>query len=382
MQEPLKYHHVNWVDGMKINKNHFIALENAFRDQIKDTHGSWLNDKNYGLLPSPGNQDDSLKIVMTIDNQKTLKVKIFKCRAVTPGGGRIEIAEGGSELQGGSISVPFPENTFDFAGNENETIVYVALSVDPFGRVSIGNADPSEDPPRYPFVTPAYHLHIIPEEQLTRKEMGPGFLLIGKIRIADQKPELIREYIPPCTSVQSFNMLLRIHAETDKFLGQLELDVLKILNKISEKDQTNVLARVVAHLSENILYFLSTGILEFRWKIIDQPPLFMFEFIGRLARVIKNTIDSNSGEAKEELLNYFTDWCNLKQGDFEKTLLSAINFQYEHSNCHNTVFPMMKFTDVIATLFNKLSILEYIGKKKDTNIFVKEQTGKKSFLAD
>ena len=43
---------------------------------------------------------------------------------------------------------------------------------------------------------------------------------------------------------------------------------------------------------------------------------------------------------------------------------------------------MMKFTDVIATLFNKLSILEYIGKKKDTNIFVKEQTGKKSFLAD
>ena len=43
---------------------------------------------------------------------------------------------------------------------------------------------------------------------------------------------------------------------------------------------------------------------------------------------------------------------------------------------------MMKFTDVIATLFNKLSILEYIGKKKDTNIFVKEQTGKKTFLAD
>jgi hypothetical protein len=108
----------------------------------------------------------------------------------------------------------------------------------------------------------------------------------------------------------------------------------------------------------------------------------MFEYIARLARLIKNTIDSNSGEAKEELLNYFTDWCNLKQGEFEKTLISTVNFEYDHSNSYHTLLLMMKFTEVIATLFNKLSVLEYIGKKKDTNIFVKEQTGKKSFLAD
>jgi hypothetical protein len=380
MHEPLKYHHVNWVDGMKINKNHFIDLENAVMDRIKDALACGLNENNYGLLPSVNDKGNPLKIVMTIDNQKTLRVKIFECRAVTPGGARIEISEKDSDSKG--YAVPFPENTFEVSGNENENIVYVALSVDLFSRVPMGNADPAEEPPRYPFVSPAYHVHIIPEAQLTRKEMGPCFLLIGKIRIADHKPELIKEYIPPCTTVQSFNMLVRVHAEIDKFFGQLELDLLKILNKIKEKEQSNVLARVVAHLSENLLYFLSTGILEFRWKIIDQPPLYMFEYIARLARLIKNTIDSNSGEAKEELLNYFTDWCNLKQGEFETTLISTINFQYDHSNSYPTLVQMMKFTEVIATLFNKLSILEYIGKKKDTNIFVKEQTGKKSFLAD
>ena len=380
MHEPLKYHHVNWVDGMKINKNHFLGLENASMDRIKDAIACGLNDNNYGLLPSLNDKGNPLKIVMTVDNQKTLRVKIFECRAITPGGARIEIVENSGGIQG--FTVPFPENTFELSGSTNENIVYVALSVDPFSRVPIGNADPAEEPPRYPSVTPAYHVHIIPEEQLTRKEMGPCFLLIGKIRIAEQKPELIKEYIPPCTAVQSFNMLVRVHSEFDKFFGQLELDLLKILNKISEKEQSNVLARVVAHLSENLLYFLSTGILEFRWKIIDQPPLFMFEYIARLARLIKNTIDSNSGEAKEELLNYFTDWCSLKQGEFEKTLISTINFQYDHSNSYNTMLLMMNFTDVIATLFNKLSILEYIGKKKDTNIFVKEQSGKKSFLAD
>ncbi len=380
MNEPLKYHHVNWVDGMKINKNHFIGIENAGMDRIKDAIACGLNANNYGLLPSWSEAGNPLKIVITTDNQKTLRVKIFECRAVTPGGARIEIVEGGSAIQ--DFAVPFPESTFDMPGNAEESIVYVALIVDPFSRVAFGNADPSEEPPRYPYVTPAYHVRIIPEEQMTRKEMGPCFLLIGKIRITDQKPELIKEYIPPCTSVQSYNALMRVHADFDKFLGQLEIDLLRILNKINDKDQSNMLAKVVAHLSENMLYFLSTGILEFRWKIVDQPPLFMFEFIARLARLIKNTIDSNSGEAKEELLNYFTDWCNLKQGDFDKALLNTINFQYEHLNSYSTVLLMTKFTEVISTLFNKLSILEYIGKKKDTNIFVKEQTGKKSFLAD
>jgi hypothetical protein len=380
MQEPLKYYHVNWIDGMKINKNHFIALENACKDQIKDAIACGLNDKNYGLLPSLNDKSNPLKIVMTIDNQKTLRVKIFECRAVTPGGARIEIFENNATLQG--FAVPFPENTFELTGKENENIFYVAILVDPFSRLPLGNADPAEEPPRYPFVNPAYQVHIIPEEQLTIKEMGPYFLLIGKIRIVDQKPELVMEYIPPCTTVGSFNMLVRIHAGFDKFFGQLELDLLKTLKKISEKEQSNVLARAVAHLSENLLYFLSTHILEFRWKMIDQPPLYMFEYIARLARLIRNTIDSNSGEAKEELLNYFTDWCNLKQGEFEKSLLSAINFQYEHSNIYDTAIQLIGFSEVIATLFNKLSILEYIGKKKDTNIFVKEQTGKKSFLAD
>jgi hypothetical protein len=380
MQEPLKYYHVNWVDGMKINKSHFIDLENAGIDRIKDAIACGLNNYNYGLLPPSDDRGNPLKFVMTLDNQKILRVKIFECRAITPGGARIEITENSSAVLG--FPAPFPENTLEIPANETENIVYVALSVEPFTRIPFGNANPSEEPPRHPFISPSYHVHILPIEQVTHKEMGPNFLFIGKIRITDQKPEIITEYIPPCTTVQCHNVLRETHAEFDRFYSQLELDLLKILKKIHEKDQSNVLAKVVAHLSENMLHFLSNSILEFRWKIIDQPPLWMFEYVARLARVIKNAIDSNSGEAKEELLNYFTDWCNLKQGEFEETLLNAINFTYNHSNSSITLVTMMKFTDVIGNLFNKLSILEYIGKKKDTNIFVKEQTGKKSFLAD
>ncbi|MCX6252199.1 MAG: hypothetical protein NTX61_15800 [Bacteroidetes bacterium] len=380
MQEPLKYNHVNWIDGMKINKSHFIALEDACKDQIKDAIACGLNENNYGLLPSINDRSNPLKILISLDNQKTLRVKVFECRAITPGGARIEIFENTADTQG--FALPIPENTYELAGNDQDNLFYISLSVNPFARIPMGHADPSEEPPRYPSIMPSYKIHITPGDQMTKKDLGPYFLLIGKIRIVDQKPELIREYIPPCTTVRSFETLARIHAEFDKFLGQLELDLLKILKKINDKEQSNILARVVAHISENILYFLSTGILDFRWRIIDQPPLAMFEYIARLARLIRNTIELNSGEAKEELLNYFTDWCNLKQGEFEKALISTINFRYEHTNGYDTAFQMIQFSEVIATLFSKLSVLEYIGKKKDTNIFVKEQTGKKSFLAD
>ena len=108
----------------------------------------------------------------------------------------------------------------------------------------------------------------------------------------------------------------------------------------------------------------------------------MFEFLARCARVIKNTIDANSGKSKEQLINYFTDWCNLNQGEFEKILYDTVNFQYQHHRIAETVAVMNQYVEVVSTLFDKLSALEYIGKKKDTGIFVKEQKGSKSFLAD
>ena len=212
--------------------------------------------------------------------------------------------------------------------------------------------------------------------------MGLYFICIGKIKMVESQPEIIKEYIPPCTSIQSHTQLKDIHAKYENYFGQMELNLLKILRKIEEKEQTNELAKVVSLLSTNILFFISTSMLEFRWKITNQPPIAMFEFVARCARIIKNTIDANSGKAKEELLNYFMDWCNLNQGEFENILINTVNFQYEHTRIQNTVAIINQFVDVISTLFEKLSALEYIGKKKDTGIFVKEQKGKTSFLAD
>jgi hypothetical protein len=331
------------------------------------------------LLPPLPGKSSSLKMVINVDNQNRLFVKLVECRAITQGGARIEILEDGSDIHG--FSIPFPETQLEF-DTSGESVFYVLLSVQPHSRIPIGSSDPSEEPPRHPFTIPEMKIHIIPEEQMSNKEMGGYFLTIGKIKIVEGKPVILNEYIPPCCSIQNHSHLKGIHLKYDKFFSSLELNLLKILNKIEEKEQTNELAKAVSFLATNVLSFISTGILEFRWEIGNQPPLATFEYVARCARIIKNTLDTYSRKNKEELLNYFMDWCNLKQGEFEKIIINTVNFQYEHIQIQNTVIIMDLFVDVISMLFEKLSTLEYIGKRKDTGIFVKEQPGKKSFLAE
>ena len=82
------------------------------------------------------------------------------------------------------------------------------------------------------------------------------------------------------------------------------------------------------------------------------------------------------------MLNYFTNWSELKQGDFEKLLVYCINFDYNHNEISNSIDEFSEFIQIIDTLFMKLESLAFIGKKKETNIFVKEQPSKRSFLAD
>jgi hypothetical protein len=116
--------------------------------------------------------------------------------------------------------------------------------------------------------------------------------------------------------------------------------------------------------------------------MVDLPPLYLFENIASFARIIRNTIDCNTAAQKEELLNYFTNWSELKQGDFEKLLTYCINFEYDHNEISVNVDQFSEFVQIMTSLFSKLESLAYIGKKKETNIFVKEQTAKRSFLAD
>ncbi len=374
----MKHYHVNWQNGMNISKAHFLQMENAFSDELTDARAVFLNNRNFGLLPVNAGEETSVKTVIKMDNQKFLKVKIFRCLAVTRGGGQIEITE---EHQLPELETDISLELAQYAQNEGSEF-FILLTVDPYNRQPFGELNEDEDPPRYPFTIPGFRISVISGDDLNREGIHPLSFFIGKMKIEQGVPKICDDYIPPCMTVRSHLKVNEFCEFAEKFFSQMELDLLSIIRKVNEKNQDTHLAKSVFTLSENLLSYISANHLRMRYEISDLPPIHLFMYIANAARVIRNTIDSAAAASKEELLNYFTNWSELKQGDFEKLLVYCINFEYRHYDILFSIEQFSEFIQIIARLFDKLESLAYIGKKKETSIFVKEQKPGRSFLAD
>ncbi|WP_113614713.1 hypothetical protein [Chitinophaga flava] len=376
MAEPLKHFPVNWVDGMKIKKQHFIDTENALLDQVRDALACSMNALNYGLLPPKAENKESLRCWFVTDNQQQWRVKLTECRAVTPGGARIEIPE--HTVHSLRYATTFPEATYAWDPEHTESTYYVLIQVNPFNRQPSGEPLLDEDPPRLPYATPEYSLYVLPASQLPQGQLGSYQAVLGKITVMDGRPQMDDDYIPPCSIVSAHPALVDLFYELDQFLGQMELYGVHIVQKIYGRNQNNDLALVVLYITEKMVQFLSTRITQFRWLALNQPPAQMLEIIAGLARTMKNAIDLRAGAGKEELLNYLSEWCELRQGELETLMVNCANIRYKHLDVRECLQPMIPFVRAVNKLFESLSRLDYIGRKQDSNIFVKEESAEDS----
>ena len=384
MIEKLNHFPVNWIDGMKINKNHFLEVQNFVSDSIRDSVGIHTSMINYGLLPVA----EPIKMNLIIDNHKLLRIKVEECHAITPNGSRIDI--GTSESL--SLSIPYPEAVRELKENEN-AVLLACISVNHFKRTPYGEPDPEENPPRYPYTHPEYSLNLIPEDELKNTiGFGANYLTIGKILVSAGESKIDDNYIPPSISVSSHQKLKDLYTEIDRFYGQIELYAVQIAQKIHAKKQSNDLAVMMEMMSDKTLNYLGMEINRLRWLSPHTPPAKMLLSVVALARVLKNFIDARSGAGKEELLNYFAEWCNVSQGDFEVIFSETINTDYNHNQIDRVISKITRFMKTLEDLFSILSRLDYIGKKRDGSIFVSENTDEReavihakrsrTFLAD
>ena len=388
-----QYLPVNWVDGMKINKHHFADEQNARMQDQSFATGAHITAINYGLLPPVAAEHSPIKLFINLDNQQQVNVNLLYCRAITPGGYVINIEqETGNSLVEVSekltgLSVPFSE----LKGKANT--YFIVLAVNPYKRIPTGNAAPDELPPRIPYTMPQYSLSILAKDNLQSKKPGLFQLVIGKFFINEQNIEVDENYIPPCVTSSSHPELIDVFAGMESFITKMELYSTQILQKIIQKKQQNELALMVQRICENMLQYTNSHAMIYRWSMLHEPPLHMLSVIASMARVLKNTLDQYVGAGKDELLNYFMEWCDLNQGELEILITNLTTHKYEHEDINNTVEITAAFTKSISSLFHSLSRLEYIGKKKEANIFVKEEvvksdfpetiiTKRRSFLAD
>lgn len=384
MKEINKYR-VNWIDGMKINKNHFIDLENSFLHAVKTVEEVNLTPTNYGLLPDFSERGSSIELSISLDGQNSVEVNITHCKAVTLGGYQIDISESTRPLleQAGCEL----RKKIQISGQSDQ--YSVVLIINPYQRITVGAADPEEEPPRRPYVLPEYKIDILESSELNNKELGLHHLTIGRVQLVDGKLSVINDFIPPSKSIQSHIDLKQAYDGISTFFGNLEAYLVQIIQKIHQKKQDNDLALMVLQMSQKMLDYLNYGLTDFKIQTQFSAPIELVVKTSTLARIIKNSLDVFSGAGKEEFLNYISDWGDLNQGGFETIMSETIDNKYQHTNINTSLDQISRFTRIILTTFKKLNELDYIGKKSDSNIFVKEnvvdktnETGRRSFLLD
>ena len=371
MRDNRKYFPVNWIDGMKINKNHFIDQDNAFEDALQESASLNLSPLRYGILPVSTIGQNTFSVNISLDNQESVRVSVLACNAVTSGGVIISLLPG--SLAGLANTGNLLTSILPFANNGNDTAWWIFLFIHPSKKQPTGSADMAENPPRLPFLLPTYTTELVSNSNYIQYANHPYALAIGKVILSGSTAKVDSDYLPPCFSVHAHPDLISLHGELDKYLGYLELYTSQIIQKIFKRNQQNEISELVMFLCDRVVQYLSLAITEMRWKILYEPPAAMFMIISSLARLMKNAIDMRIGSGKDELMNYLTEWCELKQGELEGLLANMANSSFDNNDINKNIEKIIVFVKVTARLFETLSKLEYIGKKKESGIFVKEE---------
>jgi len=372
MRDQIKHFPVNWIDGMKINKNRFIEQDNASRAAIHDAASLVLSPIKFGLLPASAAGEDNYNIKISLDNQKTLRATINYLQAVTSGGVRIVLPAIGTFTQVGTDGVP--STTYQFTSSNAEAVWWVVLIINPYEREPAGSPDTTENPPRFPFALPVYKVEVISDSQYRQYANHPYAFTIGKVYVNGNDIKVDEEYIPPCFTVSAHADLISLHSELDHFLAGVEARCAQIVQKIFKKSQQNDLSELVQFLCDRVILYLGQAITNLRCLLLHESPAQLFATISSLARVMKNTIDLRIGSGKDELMNYLSEWCELKQGELETMLAEVANLRFDNNDINKSIQKIIRFVKVTGKLFETLSNLEFIGKRKESGIFVKEET--------
>ena len=371
MRDKQKYFPVNWIDGMKINKNHFIEQDNAAMDALQGMVSLGLSPLRFGVLPASAAGEETFNVKIAFDNQSSLRVSVLACQAVTSGGVHISLpafSTVGQTDTGNILTTSFP-----FSASNTESNWWLFLFAHPYEKQAAGSPDLAENPPRFPNALPTYSLQLVSESNYKQQAYHPYGIAVGKVSIVSNDVRIEADYIPPCFSINAHPDLLSLHGELDSYLANVELNCSEIVQKIFKKNQQNEISELVMFLCDRVMQYLGQAITSMRWNMVYNAPAAMFETISSLARVMKNSIDMRTGSGKEELMNYMSEWCELKQGELETMLSSLANTNFNQNDINKNIQKIVLFVKVTSRLFETLSKLEFIGKRRESGIFVKEE---------
>ncbi len=368
---PQQYLAVNWTDGMKVDKSHFISTENFIIDGLRDIASLQVNNYNFGLLPTHVSNYTELSkydVSKTATNQ--VQIRISYCQAITQGGIRISIT--GEGITAYALSEAINLNTKTDLLDGNQDYFYIIIVVNPFEKKPSGEPDPEEIPIRQPYTQPHYDAQLIHVNNVNIDQLGAYHLVIGRIIKQGDNYFKDEDFIPPCTTITSSDKLLLHYQNFGKALNTLQNLSIQIIQKIHLKNQKSTIAQNIKNLCEVILNYCNQQYFYFRNLGHQQPPAIFINAAAIFSNYIYTTINILSEKEKEELLNYFFEWSDITQVSFLNQLSTIIEINYDHYQVGSYTKKIQAVLNSMVTVWQRLNTLEYIGQHKE-NIVVKEE---------
>ncbi|SFI49621.1 hypothetical protein [Halpernia frigidisoli] len=365
MIEAIKHYAVNWVDGMKISREHLVQQENFILDSVRDANSVKINAFNYGLLPFSDSYGDKriFEIQSTATNDAQLIIK--KLSAVTMSGHRIEISDFKVNIR--SLAKDMPADN-----NESNGDYYILASVNPFDKVSFGEINSEEIPPRHPFTKANSKIELIDTALLINGYSGGNYIILGKVTIKSGIAQVDERFIPPCTSLESHPKLVEYYNQYSHSMSNLRIYAFKILQKVAHKNQNDELAFNVKTVCKTVVNHISENYFSFKNIVYNQPPIFMMNVFSKLALHLYNDTQMMIPAELEEMLNYSLEWSEVAPHTLLNQLSNVAEIDYVHHDTGEIFYNTQIMLKSLEQVLGKLSELDYIGQRKE-NVIVNEQ---------
>lgn len=351
---------LNWRDGMKISQRHLTANDNAVRDAIRDATAQSINAHNYGILPAFNDSGAGIQLRVIGDT-----VQLTSCRAVTPGGIRVEW-KSGSDPDAVSLSLMDYKTRLGNVG-----IFYVVLRISLASVTETGEYDIEEVPLRKPFVVLKPMLELLSlHETLSDAHSLPVF----RIRLEGQMFTPDYDYIPPTTGVFGEN-LLWYYEVCGKQINSIHQSAVLILRKINGMQSRSPLAVDIAQIADKLVVTGMEVIDHYRLICKDLPPIYFIQDLVRYARTLRIALDCLPEASVNRFYNYLRNnvagstkfnvhYSEVTRSVVESIVDAVLSVSYNHNDCSMLIDNLKGFLDFAEFLVQSLLALPYVEAGK------------------
>ncbi|RAJ83526.1 type VI secretion system (T6SS) EvfL/ImpJ/VasE family protein [Chitinophaga dinghuensis] len=358
---------VNWVDGMKVRQEDFTTMENALLERVQRTAASILNEHNYGLLGMRSLPEKNLHLQFKTDPHCCV-LQLYTCQAITAAGMLIQFPLVTTEGRVISDSLVFHWQT-----PKQDGVWYVIIHTDYYQRIPAGDPVPDVLPCRTKYTMDRLLLSMVATQDIPVEGLLPGQLTIGRVVVKNHMAEVDQGYIPPCISIGAHPLLMVIGEEVMVLLRQVRCSCQEIIEKIYSRNQQQEMAAIILYLAEHVGQVLSWSLPFYQDKVGQDSPFHLFTLAKTTGGVWLSALEQRASGSREEILQYFAEWSGVPAGEIETKCYDLVVATYHHVDMQTAFHSALSFLRIMQRVFAAIGKLEYIGKKPDGNIFVKEE---------